>query len=219
MPYKKIPLQSSEKKNIYPNKLMGQNFLRDKNVLNKIVAAANLTTKDNVLEIGPGLGVLTRELAKRAGRVVAVEKDRKSAQKLKEQLAEEKVENVEIVEGDILKFSIFHPSGGRPQDDNFQFSNKKNSNPLNPPLQGGQESTPLAQKLSPSTPLTQRGVGGLKTPYPYFFFIGYFKKYSAFSSSKLYTPKLSPFLLAAANNFSFASRYFSNPPCASICSL
>ncbi|KKT26917.1 MAG: Ribosomal RNA small subunit methyltransferase A, partial [Parcubacteria group bacterium GW2011_GWA2_43_9b] len=83
MPYKKIPQQSSEKKNIYPNKLMGQNFLRDKNVLNKIVAAANLTTKDNVLEIGPGLGVLTRELAKRAGRVVAVEKDRKSAQKLK----------------------------------------------------------------------------------------------------------------------------------------
>ena len=139
MPYKKIPQQSSEKKNIYPNKLMGQNFLRDKNVLNKIVAAANLTTKDNVLEIGPGLGVLTRELAKRAGRVVAVEKDRKSAQKLKEQLAEEKVENVEIVEGDILKFSIFHPSGGRPQDDNFQFSNKKNSNPLNPPLQGGQK--------------------------------------------------------------------------------
>jgi len=104
MPYKKIHQQSSERKNIYPNKLMGQNFLRDKKVLNKIIAAANLTTKDNVLEIGPGLGVLTRELAKRASRVVAVEKDKALAKLLTKQLTEEQISNVEIIEDDILSF-------------------------------------------------------------------------------------------------------------------
>jgi 16S rRNA (adenine1518-N6/adenine1519-N6)-dimethyltransferase len=87
-----------------PNKLLGQHFLHDKNVLARIIEAANLTKDDIVLEVGPGLGVLTRELAKHAGRVVAVEKDRSLAEILTGQLAEEKIDNVEIVANDILEF-------------------------------------------------------------------------------------------------------------------
>lgn len=59
-----------------PKKRLGQNFLRDANVIAKIVEAAELSADDQVLEIGPGRGVLTTELAPRAGKVVAVELDR-----------------------------------------------------------------------------------------------------------------------------------------------
>ncbi len=107
---KKCPINNA----IKPNKLLGQHFLRDKNVLDKIIGAANLTKNDTVLEIGPGLGVLTKELAKYAGQVVAVEKDKTLAELLIKQLADEKIDNVKIVAGDILKFPI----------SNFQFPNK-----------------------------------------------------------------------------------------------
>jgi len=90
-----------QKNNLKPNKLLGQNFLRDKNVLRKIISAANLTTNDVVLEVGPGEGVLTKELARHAGRVIAVEKDKNLAALLKAKLANNK--NVEIIEGDILE--------------------------------------------------------------------------------------------------------------------
>jgi len=86
-----------------PNKLLGQNFLIDKKTLDKIVAAAELNKEDTVLEVGPGLGILTEELAKHAGRVMAVEKDKKMAKIVKSVLDNKKIENVEIVEGDILK--------------------------------------------------------------------------------------------------------------------
>ncbi len=84
-----------------PNKLLGQNFLVDKNVLAKIIAAADLRPADVVLEIGPGTGTLTRELTARAGRVVAIEKDKRLAALLQTELAAAK--NVEIIPGDILK--------------------------------------------------------------------------------------------------------------------
>ena len=58
-----------------PKKSLGQNFLVDDSYLDEIVAAADLTEADTVLEIGPGLGTLTRVLGDRAGRVVAVELD------------------------------------------------------------------------------------------------------------------------------------------------
>lgn len=57
-------------------KRLGQNFLSDRRILEAIVDAADLSPEDRVLEIGPGQGVLTRELASRSGRVVAVELDR-----------------------------------------------------------------------------------------------------------------------------------------------
>ncbi|MDD2730786.1 MAG: 16S rRNA (adenine(1518)-N(6)/adenine(1519)-N(6))-dimethyltransferase RsmA [Candidatus Portnoybacteria bacterium] len=87
---------------IKPNKLLGQNFLVDKNVLAKIIAAADLFKNDTVLEVGPGKGILTRELAVRASRVVAVEKDRRLAPLLQESF--KNAENIKIVQADILKF-------------------------------------------------------------------------------------------------------------------
>jgi 16S rRNA (adenine1518-N6/adenine1519-N6)-dimethyltransferase len=78
----------------------GQNFLTDRFALGAILEAAALEPSDQVLEVGPGLGVLTRALAERAGRVVAVEIDRGMVAALGELLAD--CPNVEIVEGDAL---------------------------------------------------------------------------------------------------------------------
>jgi len=86
---------------VYPSKGLGQNFLIDKSVLKKIIKAAELTKKDVILEIGPGIGNLTRELAHKAKRIIAVEKDPKLARILKETLKEFK--NIQIIQGDILK--------------------------------------------------------------------------------------------------------------------
>ena len=60
---------------VKPNKRLGQNFLIDDSILKKIITAAELSPSDTVLEIGPGLGILTVELAKRAKKVIAIEKD------------------------------------------------------------------------------------------------------------------------------------------------
>jgi len=86
--------------NLRPQKELGQNFLEDPAILQRIVDAAELTPDDSVLEIGPGLGTLTRLLATSAGRVVAVELDERLAAILPEILAD--CPNVEIVHGDIL---------------------------------------------------------------------------------------------------------------------
>jgi 16S rRNA (adenine1518-N6/adenine1519-N6)-dimethyltransferase len=87
-----------------PIKRLGQHFLTDKNVLQKIIQAANLRPEDIILEIGPGIGTLTIELAKRVKKVVAVEKDFKMLAVLKEVLKDYK--NVKIVQGDILKVNL-----------------------------------------------------------------------------------------------------------------
>ena len=89
-----------KKYKIRPLKRLGQNFLIDKRVLEKIVNAANLSSDDIVLEIGPGLGVLTIELAKRVKKVIAIEKDRRMCEILKKVLKNYK--NVEIINKDIL---------------------------------------------------------------------------------------------------------------------
>ena len=82
---------------------LGQHFLVDEGVLGRIVDAAELGPTDVVLEIGPGLGVLTRELAGKAGWVVAVELDTRLASALKKELAS--FNNVAIVNENILKTS------------------------------------------------------------------------------------------------------------------
>ncbi len=64
-----------------PKKSLGQNFLRDKKVLQKIIQVADLKPDDFVIEIGPGEGVLTKELSRLAGKVIAVEKDKELAEK------------------------------------------------------------------------------------------------------------------------------------------
>lgn len=86
-----------------PLKRLGQNFLINPGVLKKIIAAADLGGEETVLEIGPGLGTLTQELAKQAKKVIAVEKDKKIVEILKETMNGYK--NVEIIEGDILKLN------------------------------------------------------------------------------------------------------------------
>ena len=86
---------------IRPNKKLGQNFLLDPLALEQIVAAAEINPSDAVLEIGPGLGSLTRYLAAAARRVVAVELDGSLIPILQEVLAG--IHNVTIVHNDILK--------------------------------------------------------------------------------------------------------------------
>lgn len=82
-------------------KSLGQNFLVDGNTLRRIVEAAEISPEDSVLEIGTGLGILTRELARRAGRVVTVEIDRSLAPVLEETLRD--LVNIQQVFGDFLK--------------------------------------------------------------------------------------------------------------------
>lgn len=86
-----------------PTKL-GQNFLKNDDIVKKIIAAANLTHDDLVVEIGPGKGILTEELAKYADKVVAVELDENLVKLLLNKFSNTK--NVEIIHGDILKTNI-----------------------------------------------------------------------------------------------------------------
>ena len=90
---------------LYAKKHFGQNFLTDAHVLGKIVAAAQLDENDQVLEIGPGLGVLTSELAKCAGKVFAIEIDKELVAILNQTVVK-KHDNVTIHNGDILKTDI-----------------------------------------------------------------------------------------------------------------
>lgn len=85
---------------------LGQHFLRDPRVLDRMVDYAELSRSDIVLEVGAGNGALTRRLAERAGRVIAVEVDKAFAGDL-ERLAED-YPNVEVLLGDVLKV---RPSG------------------------------------------------------------------------------------------------------------
>jgi 16S rRNA (adenine1518-N6/adenine1519-N6)-dimethyltransferase len=87
-----------------PKKSLGQNFLVDENILRKVVTAANLSPRDLVLEIGPGLGSLTRHLAARAGQVVAVELDQNLLPPLREVLRP--YPNVRLIHGDILEQDV-----------------------------------------------------------------------------------------------------------------
>jgi len=82
-------------------KRLGQHFLIDEAVQQRIISAAELTSSDVVLEVGSGLGILTEELAKQAGWVVAIELDDKLAAFLKETLAS--FHNVTIINEDILR--------------------------------------------------------------------------------------------------------------------
>lgn len=84
-----------------PKKSLGQNFLTDPALLERIVDAGQVTPTDTILEIGPGLGSLTRHLAARAARVLAVELDQHLIPLLREVLTP--YPNVQIIHGDILQ--------------------------------------------------------------------------------------------------------------------
>lgn len=97
-------------------KKFGQNFLIDPRVLDKIIAAAEITKDDFVLEIGPGIGTMTQYLAEAAREVTAVEIDRNLIPILQETLAE--YDNVTVINEDVLKVDIAalaqEKNGGRP---------------------------------------------------------------------------------------------------------
>lgn len=89
---------------------LGQHFLVNPRVLDKIVAAAEITKEDVVLEVGPGTGNLTKKLAEKAKRVIAIEKDRRLIGFLKNKLSENSAiaGKSEIIESDILKLNSRH---------------------------------------------------------------------------------------------------------------
>ena len=97
-------------------KKFGQNFLIDQRVLDKIIAAADISPEDCVLEIGPGIGTLTRCLAEAAGQVIAVEIDKNLIPILGDVLSE--YNNITVINEDILKVDIQalvdEKNGGRP---------------------------------------------------------------------------------------------------------
>ena len=89
-----------------PKKSLGQNFLKSEKIAQEIVEAGEVGLDDIVLEVGPGKGILTAELLKKAKKVIAVEKDESLAGFLKEKFAENiKNGKLELVSEDILKFS------------------------------------------------------------------------------------------------------------------
>lgn len=93
-----------EKHRFQLSKSLGQNFITDKNVIERIVEGAGPTEDDLVIEIGPGIGVLTAEAAQQAAKVVAIEIDSKLIPILDETLAE--YDNVEVINQDILKTDL-----------------------------------------------------------------------------------------------------------------
>lgn len=97
-------------------KKYGQNFLIDTGVLERIIAAAQITKEDCVLEIGPGIGTMTQYLAEAAGQVVAVEIDKALIPILQETLAA--YDNVTVINADVLKLDVKQladeKNGGKP---------------------------------------------------------------------------------------------------------
>lgn len=92
------------KYNIRPQKKYGQNFLIDENVLDKIIYNADIQIGDLVIEIGPGLGNLTKRLCERAGHVVAVEIDENMVKILEKEY--EYIKNLTVLNEDIMKTDL-----------------------------------------------------------------------------------------------------------------
>ncbi|MAU10135.1 MAG: ribosomal RNA small subunit methyltransferase A [Anaerolineaceae bacterium] len=98
------PRELLDEYGILPKKSLGQNFMHDPNTIEKIVATAQLMPDDTVIEVGPGTGQLTAELAKQARHVIAVEVDERMQPILEDRFADTK--NVYFVYEDILKTDV-----------------------------------------------------------------------------------------------------------------
>lgn len=92
------------KYNIRANKSLGQNFLINQNVVDSIIDNSNITKEDLVIEIGPGLGTLTRFLLEKANKVICVELDKNMIKILKDRF--KLYDNIEILNNDILKTDL-----------------------------------------------------------------------------------------------------------------
>ena len=93
-----------KKYKIKANKSLGQNFLIRQEVVDKIVESSNISKEDLVIEIGPGLGTLTKELLEKAGKVIAIELDDKMLQILNDRFA--LYDNFELINNDVLKVDL-----------------------------------------------------------------------------------------------------------------
>ena len=98
----------------FPKKRLGQHFLVDRNILNKVIRTAEVGKEDVIVEVGPGLGEMTLALARLAKYVIAIEIDAKLVEVLKKKSAD--FPNVEVVKSDILKvdFKHFFKKEGQP---------------------------------------------------------------------------------------------------------
>ncbi|MDP3726066.1 MAG: rRNA adenine N-6-methyltransferase family protein, partial [bacterium] len=86
-------------------KSLGQNFLRSNAVAKKLVDSGDIMTNDVVVEVGPGKGIITNFLLQKAGHVIAIEKDGRMIEYLKEKFSQEiSSQKLTLVYGDILKF-------------------------------------------------------------------------------------------------------------------
>lgn len=153
-------------------KSLGQNFLKSKMVLEKIVAAGEISKNDVILEIGPGKGSLTEKLLEKAGTVVAVEKDRELFQFLQEKFKNEvSVGKLILIEGDILQLNvsekIFSDSPQKFSAENFFCP----SSTLLPRVPSKISSLPLDYKIIANIPYNITGAilkkflqGDLSTP-------------------------------------------------------
>jgi 16S rRNA (adenine1518-N6/adenine1519-N6)-dimethyltransferase len=94
-------------KNLRPRRSMGQHFLIDGNILEKIVVAAELTKDDLVIDIGAGPGALSFFLSEKAAGVIAVEWDSGLVGLLKEQTRLRRIDNLTVVEGDVRRMDLY----------------------------------------------------------------------------------------------------------------
>ena len=104
----------ARKLQIRPSSILGQNFLVDEDVLKKIIKTADIKKGDKILEIGPGLGILTRALLQAGASVLAIERDKKLVKYLQDHFSD--YPDLRILEKDILKISnkeIFNLLGGK----------------------------------------------------------------------------------------------------------
>ena len=88
------------------NHLLSQHFLRSPRLALMLIGHSNIKKRDQVVEIGAGSGVITTALAKKAAKVIAVESDAKTAEKLRKNLKKAGISNVEVVDQDFLDYNL-----------------------------------------------------------------------------------------------------------------
>ena len=96
-------LQILKKYNVFANKSLGQNFLISEEIVNNIIEKAEVSKEDLVIEIGPGLGTLTKELLRNAGKVICIELDKRMISILEDRFSNE---NLCIINDDVLKVNL-----------------------------------------------------------------------------------------------------------------
>lgn len=90
--------------NLHPRKSLGQNFLVNKKTLSKILSESSISSEDIILEVGPGLGILTSQLINQAKKVIAIEIDETLFEYLNTKFND--IQNLDLIKGDILEIDL-----------------------------------------------------------------------------------------------------------------